>query len=114
MPDDQRLSYVQGAFDGFLLGYEAAKAGWNIDWVTKCLDSMTAGALRDASDKDAKDMADLVFDGAPLQVMVSVGLRRRTTSIGGLQALIVTRRAVGRLPGARGARACSLPPAIGT
>jgi hypothetical protein len=65
MPNDQRLSYVQGAFDGFLFGYEAAKSGWNIDWVTKCLDSMTAGALRDAADKDAKVMADLVFDGAP-------------------------------------------------
>jgi hypothetical protein len=65
MPDDQRLSYVQGAFDGFLYGYAAAKAGWNIDWVDKCLDSMTAGALRDAADKDAKDMADLVFDGKP-------------------------------------------------
>lgn len=66
MSDDQRQIYVKGAFDGLLFGYEAAKAGWNIDFVKKCLDSMTAGGLRDATDKDAKNTADMVFGGAPM------------------------------------------------
>jgi hypothetical protein len=65
MPDDQRLSYAQGAFDGFLYGYAAAKAGWNTDWVDKCLDSMRATALRDAIDKVAKSSAGVVVDGTP-------------------------------------------------
>jgi hypothetical protein len=71
MSDDQRQIYVIGALDGLLFGYEAAKAGWNIDFVKKCLDSMTAGGLRDATDKDAKNAADMVFGGAPMSDGVS-------------------------------------------
>lgn len=65
MSDDQRLIYVEGAFDGLWFGYGAAKAGWNIDWVKKCLDSLTDKALRDATDQDAKDSAGVKVDGVP-------------------------------------------------
>ena len=73
MSKAERLIYVRGAFDGFLVGFAAAKAGWNIDWVDKCLDSLTDGDLRAATDKDAQSSAQLEIDGAPTSDHVGGG-----------------------------------------
>jgi len=57
MSEDARNLYLMGVMDGYLMGHAQATAGWQIGWVTSCLNRLTIGDLAASTTEDVERMS---------------------------------------------------------
>ena len=57
MSEDERRNYLMGVMDGYLMGHAQATAGWQIAWVTSCLNRLTIGDLAASTTEDVERMS---------------------------------------------------------